>query len=144
MNLYLDASALVSLFAADAHTPRIQGLIARSSEGVVVSEWGLAEFTSALAIGVRTTSLQASERDHAEGTLNAWLARQDPPVSLEPGDAETARRLIRATLRPLRAADALHLAIIQRCGFSLVSFDKRMCEAAEDLGIPVEDLWPHP
>jgi predicted nucleic acid-binding protein len=143
LTLYLDASALVSLFATDIHTPRIRGLIARTPDGVVASEWSLAEFTSALAIGVRTTALQTSERDQAEATLDAWLARQGPAISLEPGDAEFARRLIRSSLRPLRGADALHLAIVQRGGFSLVSFDRRMCEAAVDLGIPVEDL-SHP
>ena len=143
MNVYLDASALVSLFATDRHTPRIQDLVARSPDRVVLSEWSLAEFTSALAIGVRTTGLQPSERDQAEATLNAWLVRQGPAIGLESGDAEAARQLIRATLRPLRAADALHLAIVQRCGFALASFDRRMCEAAVDLRIPVEDLSPH-
>lgn len=144
MTIYLDASALVSLFATDAHTPRIQDLIARSPEGVAVSEWSLAEFTSALAIGVRTTRLQPGERDQAETTLNAWLARRGPPFPLEARDAESARRLIQATMRPLRGGDALHLAIVQRLGLSLASFDKRMCEAAIDLGAPVIDLSPHP
>jgi hypothetical protein len=140
LTVYLDTSALVSLFATDTHTPRVQALIARSPEGVIVSEWGLAEFTSALAIGIRTTRLQAHERDQAEATLNAWLARNGPALSLEPGDGESARQLIRATLRPLRGGDALHLAIVRRLGCALASFDRRMHEAAVDLGMMTEDL----
>jgi predicted nucleic acid-binding protein len=140
LKAYLDASALVSLFAADAHTPRVQALTDRAQERIVVSEWSVAEFTSALAIGVRTGSLSSHERDRAEATLDAWLVTQGPARSVEPGDADIARRLISATQRPLRAADALHLAIVQRLDACLVSFDKRMCEAAVDLGISVEAL----
>jgi predicted nucleic acid-binding protein len=51
-----------------------------------------------------------------------------------PEDHLLARRMLRAAASPLRAADALHLAISRRVGTTLVTFDRRLVTAAEDLG----------
>ena len=143
MSAYLDASVLVSVFTTDDHTPRVLAWLARASERLCVSDWTLAEFSSAVAIGVRTARLTIGDRDDAETALQSWLSSQRPPEPVHSDDVRTARSLLRATALPLRAADALHLAIAQRIGHAVVSFDSRMCEAAVDLGIAVEDLWPH-
>jgi uncharacterized protein len=140
LNAYLDASVLVSLFTIDDHTPRALAWLAGASDRLYVSDWTLTEFSSALAIGVRTARLTLGDRDAAESALQLWLNAQRTPESVRNDDVRTARALLRATPLPLRGADALHLAIAQRVGHALASFERRMCEAAADLGIAVEAI----
>lgn len=40
----------------------------------------------------------------------------------------------------LRAGDALHIAIAQSAGCTLLTLDKRMAEAAVQLGVPVAEI----
>jgi len=140
LNAYLDASALFSQFMIDAHTPPMMRWLADAQDRVVLSEWTLTEFSSALAVAVRMGRLQPDERQRIDMAADTWLVNRTPPYTVLAGDGYAARRFIRATHRPLRAADALHLAIAQRLGFSVVTFDGAMRAAALDLGIPVEDL----
>jgi hypothetical protein len=52
------------------------------------------------------------------------------PGSLSAEDIETAARLCLAQVPPLRAGDALHLALCQRLNLQLASFDRGLCKAA--------------
>jgi uncharacterized protein len=140
LNAYLDASALFSQFMIDVHTPRLMGWLAGAQDRIVLSEWTLAEFSSALAVAQRMGRLSSDQRQRIDLTVDAWLVDRKPPYAVLTGDGLEARRFIRGSVRPLRAGDALHLAIAQRLGFSIVTFDNRMAAAATDLGIPVEDV----
>jgi hypothetical protein len=140
LNAYLDASTFFSQFVVDAHTPRLMRWLPGARGRIVFSEWTLAGFSSALAVATRMGRLGADEQDKIEGTVDRWLMTVPPPHSMAPGEAETARRFIRATSLPLRAGDALHLAIADRLGLALATFDERMAAAAADLGIPVEAI----
>jgi uncharacterized protein len=140
LNAYLDASVLVSMFTVDGHTPRASEWLRLAHDRLHLSDWTLTEFSSAIAVGVRTARLTIGDRDAAEEALRSWLSTQRAPELVRSDDVRAARALLRATTLPLRAGDALHLAIAQRIGHAIVSFDRRMCEAATDLGIAVEDL----
>lgn len=72
MKLYLDASFLIPLFADDDWTDRA-GRWA-SEPDVILSDWVVTEFSSALSLHVRKGRLDADERDEAENALNWWLA----------------------------------------------------------------------
>ena len=52
------------------------------------------------------------------------------PGSLAAEDFETAARLCLAQVPPLRAGDALHLALCQRLNLQLASIDLGLCKAA--------------
>ena len=140
MNAYLDASALFAFFTSDIHTPRVVRWVAVAHDRVLLSEWTLAEFSSALAVAQRMGRFTADHRVGLELAVDTWLAPRRPPLPVIAGDGQAARQLIRGLTRPLRAADALHLVISRRLGCSLVTFDRGLRAVAADLGIPVEDL----
>jgi uncharacterized protein len=139
LRTYLDASVLVSMFSIDANSPRAKVLLASIDADLSLSDWCLTEFSSALAIGLRVGRLTAGDRDAAEASLGSWLGANWRAEPVQPNDLRVARSLIRTTGLPLRASDALHLAIAQRLGDVVATFDIEMARAALDLGIPVAD-----
>ena len=140
MTIYLDTSVVASLFTTDTHSDRAAAWLPAVSSRLALSEWTIAEFSSALAIMERARRLPANDRSRAEAAFDSWVSRQRSAHPLGPGDAITARRFILGVARPLRAGDALHLALAQRLGFSLATFDGGMAAAATDLGIAVEAI----
>lgn len=60
-------------------------------------------------------------------------------VEIEPADFRTAAVLMESP-SPLRAGDALHLAIARRLGARLASIDRRLCVATEALGLACFNL----
>ena len=143
MNAYLDTSVLVSMLTVDDNTPAASVWLLSASARLSLSDWSLTEFSSAIALGVRTGRLTETDRAAAEASLGSWLTPDRRVEAVAPDDVRTARALILASRRPLRASDALHLAIARRLGDALATFDVRMSEAAVSLGLSVEDLSPH-
>jgi predicted nucleic acid-binding protein len=140
LNAYLDASVLVTMFTLDSHAARLSVWLASAHGRLSLSDWTLTEFTSALAVARRRGDLDRTECDAAEAALRSWLARQPPPLSVDSTDIRAARGLIKSTEHPLRAGDALHLAVMRRADQAIATFDNAMRRAAADLGLPVEDL----
>lgn len=137
MSTYLDTSVIVSFFVFDEQAVKARAWAA-SNARVVVSDWGLTEFTSALSHQVRLGALTSQERDEAEAAFDRWSSR----VVVLPVERERfseARRLMRS-YRRLRAPDALHLAIAKASGLALATADKDMLEAAVAEGLKVVDL----
>jgi len=140
LNVYLDASALVTMFTVDAHRQRLSLWLASVTGRLTLSDWTLTEFSSALAVGRRIGRLNHAESEAVEAALESWLHSEPPALAVDAVDIRTARRFIRSTTLPLRAGDALHLAIASRAGCSIATFDNAMRRAATDLGVPAEDL----
>ena len=57
---------------------------------------------------------------------------------MTPGDLAAATMFLRRLDLPLRTPDALHIAIAQRLGATLVTFDRQMAASAHALGTAVE------
>jgi hypothetical protein len=140
LTVYLDTSVVASLFTTDVNSPRASAWLTSAPRDLALSEWTLTEFSSALAVMERASRMSANERLNAEAVFDGWLSRQRPPYPLAGGDAVVARGFIRAVARPLRAGDALHLALVHRLNVALGTFDIRMASAATDLGIAVEAI----
>jgi predicted nucleic acid-binding protein len=128
------------MFVTDAHTLRAQAWLPNAADRLTLSDWTLTEFTSALGTVHRVGRMTAAERDAAERALDQWVQRRSGVLAVSPEDVRRARDLMRSTAEPLRAPDALHLAIVQRSGASLASFDGGMRRAAADLGLVLEPL----
>ena len=136
MTVYLDASVLVSLFVEDSHTLAARR-IGSQVERVTVSHWTLTEASSALGRLVRTGRLTASERSEAEQAIERWAGRRSRTVAVDQIDFIFAQTHLRATSGPLRAPDALHLAIAARGGFTLATFDAVLAAAAREIAVQV-------
>lgn len=124
----------------DAHSERVDAWLGRAEAPPVVSDWGLTEFSSALALRARTGRLAPEDRTAAEAALDAWMTRGATILNLVPRDFDLARNLIRLDRTVLKASDALHLAAALRLGQGFASLDKALARAAEDLGLAVEPL----
>lgn len=139
MTVYLDASVLVSLFVRDVNTPRADGLLREAVPVLIVSDFGVAEFSSGVARRVRTGDLSVTDAHTAFATFEGWMARTVQRIEMVPADVTTATAFIRRLDLNLRAPDALNLAIAQRVGARLMTFDVGMEASARKLGVPLLD-----
>ena len=134
MSLYLDASVLVALLTQDRLTERAELLLRGQPDTLVLSDFAAAEFASALARRVRTGDLIAAEARSAFTTLDLWAARATTRVETIALDVATAGAFLRRLDVTLRTPDALNIAIAQRLGARLATFDAKMAAAWRALG----------
>ena len=135
--LYCDASALVKLYVPESDS----GDLNRRVEGrqdLLVSDLSITEIASSLGRRRRDGSLAAAVAVRLHRTLlkhvEQGLYRR---VELVPATHRDAERLLLAEQAvPLRAADALHLALaISGDAASIMTFDRRLAEAARSVGL---------
>ena len=136
MSNYLDASILVALFTDDALTERAEAYLGGSPE-VVVSDYCGAQFASAVARKVRTRAVPASKVAAVFAAFDEWTERASGRATTEAGDVSVAVTYLRRLDTTLRTHDAIHIAIAQRVGAALATFDERMAASARALGVEV-------
>ncbi len=139
--LYCDASALAKLFLPEPGSSELNAAIA-GRDDVMVSDLAVTEVASALGRRVREAALS---RGVARRVYRGILATIGEGAFrrvelLESTHREAERRLVTGTASPLRAADALHLAMALGAGAATVlTFDRLMARGAMDQGLAV---WP--
>ena len=133
--IYLDASALVKLFVAEPDSDTLnQALV--GAEDVVLSDLTLTEMASALGRRRREGLLTQAEsrrlhRDAEKLAVSCRRAELTPPVH-----RRAERLLLTSREIPLRALDALHLALALDAGAAtLVTYDPRLRQAAGSQGV---------
>lgn len=139
---YLDASAVVSLFIADKHSPIIRGYLRDQRPTVVIGDFAVAEFSAAVSRRVRMGEVTPAQGSHLLNVFDAWVAANAEPLDTEPSDVRVASAFVRRFELGLRAPDALHLAMCQRLDAALLSFDVRQTGAARQLGLRVDPGTP--
>lgn len=137
MTLYLDASLLVALLTNDALTARADALLRQRTSILVVSDFAAAEFASAIARRVRTQEITAPEARLAFSHFDAWAARTTQRVDTTTADVKAADAFLRRLDLTLRTPDALNIAIAERIGAALATFDEKMASSARALGTKV-------
>jgi predicted nucleic acid-binding protein len=140
LTLYLDASALVPLFAVDVHVAGVKRAIAAASSAIAVSDFAAAEFASVIARRVRGGDLDQADARAAFAHFDQWVAALAVPLALLPADIAAAAAFLRRLDLALRAPDAMHLAITQRVGARLLTFDAKLAMAAHHLRVPVAPI----
>lgn len=135
MRAYFDTSVLVPLFFNEAGTAEARRQIAKESSPWV-SHWTLAEFASAVAFKLRSAQVSAATATAARRLFAELVASRLTVVDVLREDFVNAAQLCQATPEPgLRTPDALHLAIGQRLGLVMVSFDQALTQAARLHGL---------
>jgi predicted nucleic acid-binding protein len=135
--LYCDASALVKLYVPESDS----GDLNRRVEGrrdLLVSDLSITEIASSLGRRRREGSLTAAVALRLHRTLLKHVERGlYRRVELVPATHREAERLLLAIQAiPLRAADALHVALaIAGDAASIVTFDRRLADAARSVGL---------
>ena len=137
MSLYLDASVLVALFVIDPSSARAEAFLSARPEIVVVSDFAVAEFSSAVGRRERTRDLTREDGELAFSNLDTWVARSAYREEVTTADIDAATRILRRLDVNLRTPDAIHIAIAGRLEATLVTFDRSMAASASALGIAV-------
>lgn len=137
MSVYLDVNVLVALFVIDTHNERADKAVRDLRENVIVSSLSAAEFSAVIARRVRTRDLRAGEARIAFANFDIWCAQHSARVEFDNTDVAAAIALMRRLDFPLRTPDALHIAIVQRTGCTLLTFDRAMAKVARALGIGI-------
>jgi hypothetical protein len=138
LTLYLDTSLIAALFVIDdAFTQRATRFVATDAAVLVVSDFGAAEFASVIARLARGNRLTREAAASLFADFDFWSARAVQRVEATPADVARAAAFIRRLDLNLRTPDALHIAIADRLGVTLATFDVRMAANAAVLGVAV-------
>lgn len=129
MRLYLDSSALVKLVQRETESDALRRFLRRRrTDQLVTSSLAPVEVVRAVLVGGPSALAQARRQ----------LSRLDQ-ILLSTDLLDRAAML--APNVQLRSLDAIHLAAAQVVGADLravITYDRRMEDAAQDLGLPVE------
>jgi predicted nucleic acid-binding protein len=141
MIVYLDASALVKRYVAEAGSPEVAALLMRA-EAVGTALISRAEVAAALAKALRLKLLPPAEAAAAMQVLSAdW----EDLVRIQLTEALVARAASLAWEYGLRGYDAVHLASavlwqeILGESVTVATFDRQLWEAARRAGLIA---WP--
>lgn len=135
MKVYVDADILVSLFSPDANTQRAHAEISKRLPQLVVSNFGAAEFASAISRRVRMKEIGLREGRSILSDYDRWIGAAAQVECVEPPDVALCDHYLRRMDLPLRTPDALHIALASRLGAAILSFDKRLLASAAKLGV---------
>ena len=136
MSRYLDTNAAVGLLTADPLSARVRTVLRQSSEPIFISDFLGVEFSAVVSRKARAGTITRQHALDALAALDQWSTRVSR-FALEAGDIARADLFVRRLDLPLLAPDAIHIAIAQRLGATLVTFDRQMAAAARSLGLAV-------
>jgi hypothetical protein len=128
---------LVALLTAEPFSDRAETFAAQGSAFLIVSDFAAAEYASAMARHCRTGDFTIEQARTALASFDGWVAGAAHLIEVLPVDMALAAGFLRRL--PLRTPDAIHIAMTQRIGASLVTFDRRLAAAAQALGVPVAE-----
>ena len=132
---YFDASVIVPYLMAEPHSEAVTVFMAENDRTLQVSDFVVAEVSSAVSRLVRMRRLDVQEADGVLHDLDDWIDATSTPVEIEGGDVREATVLVRQFDLKLRAPDALHIAICRRIDARLVTLDNNLAAAAQAVGL---------
>lgn len=134
---YPDTSLLVAAVTGEPARVRAQNWFAEEGAGVVISDWTISEFASALALKERIGTVSPDQR----GAAAEWFRNLRRSLEILPVSRTSFQRAADLTMSSsfnLRAPDALHLAVAEESGCILYTFDKDQARAGIEAGIRAE------
>lgn len=135
--MYVDTSALMPYYCPERLSRAAERAL-RSDPRPSVSDLVEVEFFSALSQKVRAGQISEAE---ARGVGDQFLRHLEAGfygrLALHRTHYETARAWLGRFALPLRALDALHLALTDAEGLHLATADQHLARSANALGIPV-------
>ena len=141
--LYLDTAVVLALFVREPMSESVGKWIASRRQPLAFSDWGLTECASALGIRLRRGELDADSAGRAFRAVTTFANESCELISCAGHHQKEAQGLLARFDLPLRAGDALHLAISQHVQATLVTYDKQLIGAAKAIGAKIRDPLGH-
>jgi predicted nucleic acid-binding protein len=138
MSFYLDTNVLYAFLFKDLHSQQIDLWLRGQLAPMVVGDWGKIEFYALVGRRVRGGALTADAAVQGIADFDAFLSTVAQTAPLSSSTGALAVDLARDPILKLSAADALHLAAAADGGHVLVSFDRRLTDAARLRAYPFE------
>jgi predicted nucleic acid-binding protein len=133
--LYVDSAVLVSLHCEETTTASIRRWMTKQKGPWFSSEWVVTECVSAFGLKVRRKELSSADATVAVDAIESLVADSFEFIPITPDHYSQARSWLREFQRPLRAADALHLAIALKAKCRLATYDDELLLAAKMLKV---------
>jgi predicted nucleic acid-binding protein len=137
VSLYLDTSVIIPLILPDVLVGRAELFRATVRDVLIVSDYAGVEFSSVVGRRIRSRELSDTDGAKALEVFDLWRNRRARRAQIDPNDIARAETCVRTFELMLRGPDAIHIAIAERLGATLVTFDRRMAIAARRLGLAV-------
>ena len=135
--MYVDTSLLVPYYCPETLSRSAERTL-RGDPQPTVSDLVEVEFFSALARKVRAREMRTADaRRVGEQFLDHLQAAMYARIAVQRRHYETARGWLARFTSPLRALDALHLAIADAERLRLVTADQGLSRSARSLGVAV-------
>ena len=136
--IYIDTSALVPAFIREPTSEAVLAWLETSGERLVVSEWTIAEFSSAAAIKVRTGEISPALAKQARTRFLDFAENHCSIAVPQRAEFRRAAELAGDANLQLRAGDALHLAIAEAGKVEgILCLDETMAAGAKAMGLNV-------
>lgn len=136
---YVDTSVFVRALTQEPGWEAIlQWFSVQPGGSLVISPWTITEFSSALALKIRTVQLQPLQAAEVQASFNRMITRSLRLLPVNATHFSTAARFVEYYTLGLRSGDALHLAIAFDAGEPLATLDARLAKACQALGVVVE------
>lgn len=135
MSLYFDACVLVPLFVEESFSVAVGRFVERQTGEIVVSDFAAAEFGAAVSHHVRSRRTDEEAARAALSLFDEWVEGEGEHISVSSADILRAGAIVRRFELKLLTPDAIHAAVCERLGLTLVTLDGRLAEAATKLGV---------
>ena len=141
--VYLDTSALIKLYVAEAFSNEVERLVAEA-DGLVISRLSMLEWHCAMARRLRTGQITQDYLNIARTEFTRHLA--DGYFRIVSFDdtllIDALRVLDSVNPVPLRTLDAIHLTAARNAGVArLATADRVMAEAANTLNLATDTFF---
>jgi predicted nucleic acid-binding protein len=135
--MYIDTSLLVPYYCPEPLSGAAERVL-RGDPRPAVSDLVEVEFFSALAAKVRARGMAAADARRVGDAFLAHLeAAMFDRIAVERRHYQVARGWLARLTTPLRALDALHLAVASAEGLRLATADRALSRSARPLGVAV-------